>query len=381
MKRALESHGGVKGCNVIVAEVDMPSKATEATAAKSIEGISLLNNFTYEESGIRCWKAYKTDKGKLINADPEQQRPASLKIIEAHDPNRSTTGTMITAKSSSDKCSSLFYCEEQGCVLAFRTYQEVLLHMHTGIHSTKQEKESSFNVIRKKWAVKVGDLQTIRETQASTSASEDLPTTSDDLHIRQQGWALKATKKSTRFQEKVKDFLTEKFNEGVETGRKVDPMQVSTEMRHLTDETGNLVFSSQELWKTIRQITSFFARLSARQRQRQLGTSAAIGEEIHVEQTNIDMRDNETGRLEIRDLVFGQLDISHPITYRQYDLCGIAKQRGKLKSQFKIKDLIEIGDEHDIEPLGPKSGKDSFVKPLQSFIAQCVNFEQKDSAA
>ena len=107
----LESHGGVKGCNFIVAEVDMPSKATEATAAKSIEGISLLNNFIYEVSGIRCWKAYKTGKGKLINADPEQQRPASLKIIEAHDPNRSTTGTMMTAKSSSDKCSSLFYCE------------------------------------------------------------------------------------------------------------------------------------------------------------------------------------------------------------------------------------------------------------------------------
>ena len=81
-------------------------------------------------------------------------------------------------------------------------------------------------------------------------------------------------------------------------------------MRHLTDETGNLVFSSQE-WKTTRQYASFFARLSARQRQRQLGTSAAIGEEI--EQADIDKWDKETGRLEIHRLVFGQLDISHPI--------------------------------------------------------------------
>ena len=98
MKRALESHGGVKGYNFIVAEVDMPSKATETTTAKSIEGISLLNNFTYEKYGLRCWKAYKTGKGKLINADPERQRPISLMIIEAHDPNRSTTRTMMTAK-------------------------------------------------------------------------------------------------------------------------------------------------------------------------------------------------------------------------------------------------------------------------------------------
>lgn len=111
-----------------------------------------------------------------------------------------------------------------------------------------------------------------------------------------------------------------------------------------------------------------------------LGTSAIAGEAI--EETDIDMWDNETGRLEIHDLVFGQLDpdISHPIMYRQYDLCGIAKQRGKLKSQYKIKDLIEKCDEHEIEPLGPKSRKDSFVKPLQSFIEQCVCFKQTDES-
>ena len=47
------------------------------------------------------------------------------------------------------------------------------------------------------------------------------------------------------------------------------------------------------------------------------------------------MWDNETGRLKIRDVVFGELDISHPIMYRQYDLCGISKPRGKLKSLLK----------------------------------------------
>lgn len=376
MKQALESHGGVKGCKFVVAEVDMPSKATEATAAKSIEGISLLNNFTFEESHIRCWKAYKTGEGKLITNEKEEQRPTGIKIIQPHDPNRMTRGTMTAKQSSpSDKVSSLFYCEEQGCVLAFRSYQEVQLHMDTGFHSTEQEKDSSFDIIRKKWAVRVGDLQTVRETHASTSASEPLSTASDDHPIRQQGWALKASKKSTRFQEKVKDFLTDKFEKGVATGEKSDPMQVAREMRHLTDQTGTLIFSSEE-WKTTRQVTSFFARLSARQRQRQLGSSATSRETI--EGSDVDMWDNETGRLEIRDLVFGQLDISHPIMYRQHDLCGIAKQRGKLKSQFKIRDLVEICDEHDIIPLGPKSRKDSFVQPLQSFIEQCVCFKQTD---
>ncbi len=43
--------------------------------------------------------------------------------------------------------------------------------MDTGIHSTEQEKYSSFDVIRKKWAVKVGDLQRVREMHASTSTA------------------------------------------------------------------------------------------------------------------------------------------------------------------------------------------------------------------
>lgn len=376
MKRALESHGGVKGCKFIVAEVNVPSKANEAAPAQSIEGISLLNNFSYEETGIRCWKAYKTGDGKLITSDEEEQRPTDLKIIEPHDPNRLTRGTMTTKQSSaSDRVSPLFYCEEQGCILAFKSYQEAQLHMDTGSHSKEQEKDSSFDVIRKKWAVKVGDLQTVRETHPQSSSSVPLPIASEDHPIRQQGWALKATKKSRRFQESVKNFLTDKFNKGVETGQKSDPVQVAREMRHLTDEAGNLIFSSEE-WKTSRQISSFFARLSARQRQQQLGSSVTTGEQI--EGSDIDMWDNETGRLEIRDLVFGQLDVTHPIMYQQYDLCEISKQRGKLKTMFKIKDLSEICNEHGIEPLGPNSRKDSFVKPLQSFIKQCVCFKQTE---
>lgn len=118
--------------------------------------------------------------------------------------------------------------------------------MDTGIHSKEQEKDFSFDVIRKKWAAKVGDLQTVRETHASTSTSGPLPAASDDFPIRQQGWALKTTKKSRRFQERVKEFLTSKFNKGVETGQKSDPGQVAKEMRQLTDETGTLVFSSEE---------------------------------------------------------------------------------------------------------------------------------------
>ena len=45
---------------------------------------------------------------------------------------------------------------------------------------------------------------------------------------------------------KGEEFLTSKFNKGVETGQKPDPGQVAKEIRQLTDETGTLVFSSEE---------------------------------------------------------------------------------------------------------------------------------------
>lgn len=44
------------------------------------------------------------------------------------------------------------------------------------------------------------------------------------------GCALKTIKKKVRFTDKQKQFLTEEFNNGEETGRKSDPQEVSKAM-------------------------------------------------------------------------------------------------------------------------------------------------------
>ena len=55
MKTALESHGGIKGCRrAAVVEVD---GTKETNSDNKIPGISVLNNFQYEKTGIRVWKA------------------------------------------------------------------------------------------------------------------------------------------------------------------------------------------------------------------------------------------------------------------------------------------------------------------------------------
>lgn len=58
-----------------------------------------------------------------------------------------------------------------------------------------------------------------------------------------------------------------KFNEGAKGGHKADPFQLAKEMKVVRNEGGHLVFSPQE-WRSSQQISSFFSRLDAVQRQR-----------------------------------------------------------------------------------------------------------------
>ena len=50
---------------------------------------------------------------------------------------------------------------------------------------------------------------------------------------RPSGWALKVAKRPTRMVDNVKTFLMKKFEEGVRTGNKADPVQVAREMKIL----------------------------------------------------------------------------------------------------------------------------------------------------
>ena len=82
MKAALESHGGIKGCRAAVVDVDT---TRERNQDSKIPGISLLNNFQYEECGIRVWKAYNIGPGRLItysDLGAASQGDTGLKVIE-----------------------------------------------------------------------------------------------------------------------------------------------------------------------------------------------------------------------------------------------------------------------------------------------------------
>ena len=87
MKKAIESHGGLKGCRVCVVEIGSTKELSDAC---KIPGISLLHNFQYEKEGIRTWKAYKIGEGKFLSYKEldEQPRIPELKVILPFTPRQ-----------------------------------------------------------------------------------------------------------------------------------------------------------------------------------------------------------------------------------------------------------------------------------------------------
>ena len=149
MKEALESHGGLKGCRVAVVQVD----TTKSVGVENkIPEIRLLNNFLFEERGVRAWKAYNVGPGCFIPYDKViigGQGDTGLKIIQPFGAKTKERGTIAE---NTRPLTEIFPCTETGCVLSFKTLQEVEQHMDSGKHVRELESESLYDSIRKKWA-------------------------------------------------------------------------------------------------------------------------------------------------------------------------------------------------------------------------------------
>ena len=101
------------------------------------------------------------------------------------------------------------------------------------------------------------------------------------------GWALaKPSAGPSKFTDKVKKYLTAKFDLGEQTGCKADPLQVSNDIRKAEDAQNNRLFTREE-WLTKSQVQGFFSRLAATKR-RQQGSA-----EIELDQRDLLQEDEE----------------------------------------------------------------------------------------
>ena len=340
MKAALESHGGIKGCRAAVVDVDT---TRERNKDSKIPGISVLNNFQYEELGIRVWKAYDVGPGRLIPYSGLGVRPqgdTGLRVMKpfSQAPHRGSLGESVRHQFE------IYSCQETGCVLTFKTQAEADNHMDTGKHRLEVDCESTYDRVRRKWAAIVTGVTFALDVPSASSQGEDSGSAVSGYDPRPLGWTLKVTKRPTRMTDNVKTLLMKKFEEGARTGNKADPVQVAREMKTIRNKHGELTFKPEE-WRTAQQISSLFSRQTAALRHRGI-------DGVEISEEDIEAAESEMAFNTLRSLVMDDMvKPSHPIIVGVNNICELVKNK-KLGS-LKLAVLKEICNHLHLTTSGP----------------------------
>ena len=121
-----------------------------------------------------------------------------------------------TVSDTSENNQYKFECLTNGCTASYRYYANLLRHYATGKHKMKLEKHS---LIDKSKILFHQSLTTnyLRSTPLM-SITVILPGNTVTISSLPQSWAPQKVKPNVRFNEKQKQFLQEKFDEGIRTG-------------------------------------------------------------------------------------------------------------------------------------------------------------------
>ncbi|KAK3715613.1 hypothetical protein QZH41_000987 [Actinostola sp. cb2023] len=325
MYDAVLSSGGVPSLSVTLCE----SVTGPPMAKYKIDGVSLISNIEYSaEEGIRVWRAYGVEPGRLISTDPPsldgipsltvvQANPSSFSTVKRRTTTSDTRGVVHEEQSDEEHASTtsgemLFTCPEETCTKTFLRHSSMMRHLDCGKHQCTLEHETLLDKAALEYAEQLEGHSTMVPvvSMASRGPSE---------HPQSMGWALKSSgSRRARFTQAQKSYLTAKFRLGEQTGHKADPASVSRSMMFAKDSSGSRLFTSDD-FLTANQITSFFSRLASKK-------SLADDQQ----QDDIEVAAHEAGIEEIVNEVMYELVPKHPIIFDVYNLCELASKR-KLK--------------------------------------------------
>ena len=185
--------------------------------------------------------------------------------------------------------------------------------------------------------------------------------------VLQKGWVLKVPKRATRFPDKVRNYLQEKFDVGYATGPKAD--LVSIDMRCARDELGKCLFAASECLQT-QQIRSFFSRLAAAQRKKVQIPADLIEDEVRDLESDNQAERYETELQELREGIIAEVAEKHPICYERFNLCELSQQN-KLK-KFNINMLVRICEHFELD-IGTvsRNRKEGFINQIKELNGSC----------
>ncbi|XP_078367668.1 uncharacterized protein LOC144651598 [Oculina patagonica] len=343
MKEAIESNGGIPG--VIVNYVKMSESSPNKVTIKW-DGISTLNNFQFEPSGIRVWKAFKIGPGKLVPWENIQSNVGSSKLDVLEFPVRTEKSCFRVVKTRQDHASSstkdlssspqnseaiqdeeelaeeneLFACPEEGCIKTYQRSSALQAHLDAGRHKYALQKETLFDKAKRGYAAKItGERVQVPTVEFHAVASEGA--VGDFKFPPQMGWALKKAKKKTKFSAEQNKYLTEQFLIGEESGKKADPKEVSLDMRKVRSESGARLFLGKDVLSP-QQISGFFSRLAAKIRKASpTQDEESDSDDLDEEQENAAIA--ESLHSQLHAVVENEVALQHPIVSLSRNICNL----------------------------------------------------------
>lgn len=234
----------------------------------------------------------------------------------------------------------------------FQQYGSLENHLQYGSCKLVAERENLFDKAKVRYRDKLLQDPGIQPVLASST----LPAAGE---IKHKGWALKTTKKTTRFNEKQKRYLEEKFFLGQETGHKVEAVTVAQEMRYTRDEAGSRRFTLDE-FLTPQQVQSFFSRMAAKLRNKQ--------EEVLEEDTTA--AEDQTAFSSTRADILEKCQLTHPIVYDSFNLCTLYASNGLKKLSVSM--LCLICEYFDLDVCNIQgSRKAPYIELISSLVQTC----------
>ena len=164
----------------------------------------------------------------------------------------------------SDEAESATRSVASQSVKVYKEFRGLEKHLDVGRHLIKLERESDYDSIMAKWAdtckTVTGDY--VQGEVAGAPVVTESPSLLADNPSLEEGWAMKKSKKSIRFSERVRSYLQETFFQGEETGVKANPADIACKMRSQRSSNGDKLFSKEE-WLSTHQVARYFSMLSA----------------------------------------------------------------------------------------------------------------------
>ena len=259
------------------------------------------------------WKA-EVSKGGFVRHCRGKCEPSGK---PEHAEGEEGTGDGVDEETEEDSegadASSLLPCPVEGCIRTYQRYHNLERHLLFGKCKLVSEKYTLLDTAKLAYAEKVQEGFTTQPTLAAPTTTE----VSSEAPLV-QGWALKGTKKATRFNENQRQYLDNKFQIGQESGHKVDPEKVSRDMRYARKDNGERRFDVEE-FLTAQQIQSYFSRTAAKLKH---AVAAQSGHD------SIDDNDSQAAQEQeayscARFSVLRQCELLHPIVYDTLNICSL----------------------------------------------------------